>query len=281
MPRRPRRSPVRLPLAALVAAAALLAPAGAATAARDQRIDAAWRATDLQMDGSLGDWPSLARVDDGPVVAAQNDAETLYLAVASNDPIVREQLARGLVVWLDAAKRKAQTFGVRLEGLQHRPLPGATPDPGTGDPFARTFDLNRLDRFDLLGPAKLQRRLIDNPDDVGIALAAGVEDGTMVYELRLPLAKSDATPYAVGTRPGSTISLGLESPRDPRTPKTRNTLDDPWNTNVWIFDPYAAFYDWPRQPGSSDAARDRPLEPMDLIWTDLRLAAAPAGPADR
>src|SRR5690606_14414176 len=154
------------------------------------------------------------------------DAEALYLAIVSNDPTVREQLATGLVVWLDPTGRRRQTFGLRLEGLAPRPLAGATPTSASSG-LSSDRVLTTLEEFDLLGPARLQRRLIDSAAEVGIALASGVEDGTVVYELKVPLGKSDAAPHSVGVTPGATISLGLETPADPRPPRRRTELERP------------------------------------------------------
>jgi hypothetical protein len=264
---------------------AVIVPALVSTRAAAPSIAATWRVSDVSVDGSLADWPRLERIDSGPAVAAQNDGAMLYLAVATNDLEVREQLAMGLVVWLDGTARKAQTFGVRLEGLTRRPLPGAIPDAGASRPFDRNLALNRLDRFDLLGPAKLQRRLIDNPADVGVALAVGVEDGTIVYELRIPLAKTDGTPHAVDGKPGGMIMLGLESPADPRSASRRNRLEDPMNTNPWVNDPYGRTGPYgyggyfnpppPPEPGGSRPPKEVVIKPLKLMWADLRLAAAP------
>lgn len=245
-------------------------------AAADATIAATWRDGEVTVDGSMADWERLQRVDDGPAVAVQNDDTTLYVAVATNDVTVREQLATGLIVWIDATGRKRQTFGLRLEGLAPRPIAGATSNTSAGDLPDQV--LNRLESFDLLGPARLQRRLIDNAADVGIALASGVADGMIVYELKLPLAKTDATPQAVGVRPGATISLGLETPADPRPARQRNRLDDPTNTNPWVVNPYGGYFTQPPPPpgGSPRAPREVVIRPMKLLWVHVRLATPPA-----
>jgi hypothetical protein len=268
----------------LVLGCALLVPALVSTRAAAPSITATWRSGDVAVDGSLAEWPGLERVDGGPAVAAQNDGAALYLAVATNDVEVREQLAMGLVVWLDSTGRKAQTFGVRLEGLTRRPLPGATPDANANRPFDRDLAPNSLDQFDLLGPAKLQRRLIEHAADFGVALAVGVEDGTIVYELQIPLARTDGTPHAVDATPGARIALGLETPADPQSAGRRNRLDDPMNTNPWVNDPYGRYGPYgygryfpppPPEPGSSRQPKEIVIKPMKLMWTDLRLAPAP------
>jgi len=130
------------------------------------------------------------------------------------------------------------------------------------------------DAFDLLGPARLQRRLIDDPAGVGMQLSTGVEHGMIVYEMRMPLNASETAPHAVGARPGARISLGLETPEPPRV-RTRRRLDDPMNSNPWIYDPwgYGNYFRPPPPPGGGDRAREpEPVEPMDLVWATIQLA---------
>lgn len=246
-----------------------------AVRAQDATLSASWRGTEVTVDGSIRDWNSLTRVGAGPAVAVQNDDSALYIAIASNDPTVRVQLATGAIVWIDPSARRRQTFGLRLEGLTPRPIAGATSVPAND---LSDSVLNPLPAFDLLGPARLQRRLIDDAGAIGIALASGVEDGTIVYELKVPLAKNDAAPQAVGARPGTTVSLGIETPADPRPTRSgRNRLDDPTNTNPWL-DPwgYGGYFSTPPPPpGGRPRTQQDEFKPMKLVWATVRLATAP------
>jgi len=282
MTRHRRRSRHSL-LPGLLVAGGLLMATLIPARAQDGTVSAVWRSAEVAIDGSIADWSSLVRVGAGPAVAAQNDDTSLYLAIASNDPTVRVQLATGLIVWLDSTTRRRQTFGVRLEGLAPRPLAGTTPG-ASASPLSDRM-LTTLESFDLLGPARLQRRLIDNAADVGVALASGVEDATIVYELKIPMTRTEATPHAVGATPGATISLGIETPADPRPPRTRNRLADPMNTNPWVQDPwgYGGYFTQPPPPpgGYPRTPREVEFKPMRLVWTTVRLAAAPAASTPR
>lgn len=255
----------------------VIASSIAPTSGQNAAVTATWHDGRVIVDGSMTDWSSLARVATGPAVAVQNDASTLYLAVASNDPAVRIQLATGLIVWLDGTAQRRQTFGLRLEGLAPRPIRGTTTDTPANDLSKRL--LVPIEEFDLLGPARLQRRLIDDASAIGITLAAGVEEETIVYELRIPLEKTDATPQAIGVKPGATIGIALETPADPKGPRTRNRLDDPTNTNAWL-DPwgYGGYFTTPPPPpgGYPRAPKEVEFRPMRLVWMSVRLAAGPA-----
>jgi hypothetical protein len=260
--------------ASLVASAALLAPVEVSRA-QTSTIVATWRTAEIAVDGSTADWESLARIGEGPAVSARNDVDDLYLAIASSDPMVRVQLATGLIVWLDASGRRQQSFGLRLEGLAPRPLAGAAPTPSTSTLPDRV--VNPLDQFDLLGPARLQRRLIDDPGGAGFRLASGVENDTIVYEMRIPLVRTDATPHALGAKPGASISLGIETPPDLQRGRARNRLDNPMSTSPWVQDPwgYGGYFTTPPPPPGGRPRPPEELRPLRLVWTTVRLATAP------
>lgn len=255
--------------AALLMTSGAVSPALVSTSPAESALAATWRTGDIAVNGSAAEWTALTRVGDGPMIAVQNDGDALFLVVTSSDATVRRQLATGLVVWLDGSGKKAQTFGVRLEGLTRRPLPGETPDGRADLPRGGSF--RTLDAFDLLGPEKNRRRLIDDPDKVGITLASGVEDDSVVYELKLPLEKSAALPYAVGARPATTIAVGLETPADPKPARSR---DEPMPINPWLIDPYYGGYFNPPPPTNSADRAPKPtvLKPMKLLWVSVKLA---------
>lgn len=266
-----RTSRVSLHLAALsaVAAFSLGTPLALSSRGADAALTSTWRAADLAIDGSIADWPALARVDDGPAVAVQNDDASMFLAVASNDPTVRVQLATGLVAWIDGGNRHRQTFGVRLEGLAPR-VGGASTERPSGQVRAP------LDAFDLLGPARLQRRLIETPAAMGFEMASGVDGDLMVYELKVPLTAGPATPHAVGAGTGATVALGIETPADPRAPRNRNRLDNPTSTLPWVHDPwgYGGYFTQPPPPpgGWAREPKDEQFKPLKLMWMNVRLA---------
>jgi hypothetical protein len=274
-------TPVRLPRRArqLTATAALLLAAGLSSydaLAQASGLSAIWATTDVVIDGSMTDWDRLTRTGDGPAVAARNDGNTLYLAIGSSDPTVRVQLATGLIIWIDGTARRQQTFGLRLEGLAPRSLTG--PTSTTANLPDRV--LTPLDEFDLLGPARLQRRLIDTPAPLGFALASGVEHDTIVYELKVPLARTEATPHAVGAKPGATLSLGIETPPDLQRIRERRRLDNPTSTSPWVQDPwgYGGYFTTPPPPPGGRPRPPAELKPLDLVWTTIRLAAGPPSP---
>lgn len=260
-----RRATLPATLAALVG--------GALLSAQGPVLESAWRVREIVIDGQVGDWERLQRVGDGPAVAIDNDQTSLRVAVATNDEVVRRQLATGLVVWIDADGRRRQSFGLRLEGLVRRPLPGATPGATAATLPPGGTSSTVLDQVDVLGPGRGQRRLIEDPASVGIRAAVGTEGGAIGFEIEIPLERTPAAPHAVGARPGSTISVGLETPPDPKTPRERGPLDSSY---PYIYDPYWMFFN----PPPPTNAQNRPpkevvIKPLKLLWAGARLASPP------
>jgi hypothetical protein len=250
----PRLRAVPVFLLAVAWTAAVLTAAG---------LTSRWRTEAVGVDGLATDWPALDVVDRGVAVGAVNDDEFLHLVVTSEDAESAGLLATGLIVWLDASGRRAETFGLRLAGVVEPALPGMNPVP-TNAPPAGSISGHVLDRFDLLGPARGQRRLVDVTTDLGVEVASGLAADAVIYELKVPLAKTAARMYAVGAAPGRTIGLGIATPEQPRNPGQRQRLVG--NSGFIGGSPFrgGGF-----APYREDDGRRKPLE----VWTTLTLAS--------
>jgi hypothetical protein len=69
-----------------------------------------------------------------------------------------------------------------------------------------------IDDFDVYGPEKSERHRIRMDPAFGITMAAAMTEGTLVYELKLPMKKTEAHPYAVGAGPGSQLAFAVATP---------------------------------------------------------------------
>ena len=251
---------VRLPR--LLWASGVAATLAAATlAAAPAGLTSAWRGEAVTIDGLPSEWPKLEGLPRGPEISVANDDQFVYLFVSSGEEGMRDLLATGLVLWLDPNGGKAQTFGVWVPGVTLRPLPGSNPvipDSATG------VDAKTLDRFDLLGPGKSQRRLVDITPALGIALASATDDRRVMYEARIPLAKTAERPYAVGAAPGKTIGLGVATPEAPRDRSGRRDV---------LVGSSGTIGGNPWQGGGFAPFRERPesVKPLE-VWTTVRLA---------
>lgn len=185
------------------------------TAAAAGGLGSTWRAQPITVDGAPDEWPKLEALEKGPSVAVSNDDEFAYVFVAASDPQIASMIAGGVVLWFDQAGGKGQTFGVWIPGaIPPSPTAGiAPPTPPRG------LSTRVMDHFDLLGPGKNQRRLVDITPALGIELAGGTRDTEVLYEAKIPLKKSDAHPYAIGVGVGGTVGFGVATPDTPAREK--------------------------------------------------------------
>ena len=252
----------RAPLAGAVALCAF----GAALAAAPAPLRSAWRTAAVTIDGAPDEWPTLETVDKNLFAAALNDGEFLYLTVSTTDPGMRALLATGLNVGLDPTGKKEQTFGIWMGGVEPPLLPGMTPEAQRPSGTGRSG--RKLTEFDLLGPNKNQRRLIDITPESGLELATGTDDAAILYELKVPLASTGDRRFAVNTKPGATIALGLATPSSPRDRERRGRLVGSGGGYIGG-NPYGGGYNG-GQFADFPEPDDRP-KPIS-IWTTLTLA---------
>lgn len=250
--------------------------------ADDPVVVSRWKSQDVTIDGRVGDWAELAMIPKGPMVAALNDGDSLYLAIATKDSTVRRTLAAGLVVWLDPSGRSNADIGLQLPGSFILP-PGAKPGANV-DVSAQPAPPEEIDEVDWLGPGK-RRRLLTITPAFGVALASGTEGGVLAYELKLPLATSPAHPFAVGAEPGRTIAIGLFTPDVPKARRRRDPGSssgsmgggyNPYNP----YDPYGTgmyggmgVANGPPPMMQSEPSPEKP--PKMKLWLRLQLARQP------
>ena len=263
----------------IVAVAAIsMCIAGLAAA---ESIASHWRSREIRVDGVNDEWQNTVSFEDAMNIGAINDDQFLYLTVITSDEQRRRQFATaGLIVWLDASGGRKQSFGIKLPGA------GAFPGAGPGDQRRRgRFDASPPDAqtpppdvqtpaltyFELLGPRKDDRRRIERAADSGIEVAADSREGTLVYELKVPLAKTAAHEYAIGTETGRKIGLGLE------TPEIERPEVDARGGRRGIGGGRGGIGGFGRGGGRGGAGAERGVQPPKplKVWTTIRLAKLP------
>lgn len=266
-------------VAALIAGSAVLV-AGAGEIARGAdgpTVVSRWKTVAVTVDGRADDWTDLTTIPRGPSVAAANDAQSLALVVATSDATLRRTLASGLVVWLDPSGGEKADVGIQLPGSYVLP-PGA--NAASVDADAQPAPPDVIDEVDWLGPGRRRRLLTITPAE-GVALASGTEAGRLVYEIELPLQTSSAHPFAVGARPGSTVSIGLFTPDVPKTTRRRERASPGVSSGGYNpYDPYGTgiYGGMGVSSGPPPLLQSEPREekpPVMKVWVRLRLAAAP------
>ena len=176
-----------------------------------QTVNSRWKDQEIKIDGAAGEWPVLTPLDDNIAIAAANDTQDLYLAIATSDAQRRRQLAiTGLIVWLDAAGGKKETFGIRIPGSGFQ-MPAGRFGGGSQPPEPPQ---PKITYIELLCPGKDDRRRLDLSAESEVTVAAAVNEGTLLYEFRLPLAAASAAqPYGIGATTNRPVGLGLQTPK--------------------------------------------------------------------
>lgn len=220
--------PMRRPLSFISSVLALTCVAALAGAPPPAIFAAAWRAATVMVDGDDGDWtmPASEVVKTPLFMSVVNDDTHVYVRLRTSDPSARMQLVRGgLIVSFDPTGRDKRVLALkypvgmpppqpdaaerrrRSEGDDRdRRRPGETPPPAD----AATPVPNRVEIY---GPGRDDARSLVLDQAAGIEVRLARQQDSIVYELKVPLVRSEEHPFAVGARPGSVIGVGLESPK--------------------------------------------------------------------
>jgi hypothetical protein len=203
------------------------------------------------VDGHDDEWEAGGMAFGKPAVyvAAQNDGEFLYLCLRTSDPAARMRIMRqGLIVWFDPQGGKKKAFGIKFpvgggmmgEGQRtgggRRGGWGGQPGQGGGqqqppdrgqqqppDPDAQTPQdrdpqaqgprfVEPPNRLEILGPSKDDALSLTADKVPGVEVKVAQVEGVLIYEMKVPLAKTTERPYAVGAAAGAVVGLGLENP---------------------------------------------------------------------
>ena len=166
------------------------------------------------VDAQLNEWGGKLKTlssKDGLLVGMQNDDDHLYLSLSTrNVASIGSIMRAGLIIWVDPAGGKEKTFGIRF------PL-GLSMDE-TGDrrlSEGAAADRVRIERstqeVEIIGAdGQAIRRHKDSIP--GIAAEVEADQGVLTYEIQVPLAHTDGVLYAIGTKPGQEIGIGIATP---------------------------------------------------------------------
>lgn len=176
-----------------------------------------WQGEDIIVNGCDNEWrgnPDYHDPDRQVTIRVTNDAEAIFLCIATGDDALKKQFGRtGLTVWLDPLGGKAQTFGIHLpvggferlhQGTQTGNLKPAgnglqTPSPEPLKSLAITYQ----DTTESLAMT------IDEVRRTGIDVAFGqAGGGRWVYEFIIGFK---AAPCLSGLGPGMVVGVGIQS----------------------------------------------------------------------
>jgi hypothetical protein len=222
-----------------VATVLVVTAAAGVFAAKRLQIESRWRDRNVVIDGDNSEWAGPLRPldENHPIVmAATNDGQFLYVVLSSSDATVRRQILRqGLIVWFDPSGGDKKHFGVKFpvgllpeeaagrgRGRFRRDPDGGRPpnEPGSDDP-AQSDQPEPTNRLEVYGPQKDDAHSFVTDMAPGIAVKIGQVEGYLVYEIKVPLARTADTPYAIEAKPGALIGFGLETPKMERPARER------------------------------------------------------------
>ncbi len=184
-------------------------------------VRSTWRTDEIRVDGNPGEWDGkLVFTSDGKVgYGLANDSSFLYLCLKTDQATFRRVMAAGLTVWIDSTGQEQKLLGIHYPmgfsaARQERP---EDQEPTEAPPEESPGDQGELRRQSVRPPDEAEI-IVDGQhikvepgalSSYGIEVALGRSEGT--YELRLPLRPDVEGHFAVGTDPGKTCAVGLET----------------------------------------------------------------------
>ncbi|MGD9401868.1 MAG: hypothetical protein PVF95_06340 [bacterium] len=180
-------------------------------------LKSAWRDREIVIDGDATDWRGLTTyVEEGNIaVAVANDAEDLFICLHSPTREIAGQIVMsGLTVWFDPEGGFDRRFGV------HCPVGGYMPRRGGRETMDRDEMKDTIDGMvdeaanliELLGPDNTVYGTYAAGDIEGLEIALGYVSGRIIYELRLPLERTEERPYALGVNWEKKVGIGFLTP---------------------------------------------------------------------
>jgi hypothetical protein len=178
------------------------------------------RTGDIVIDGSNEDWQGALAYYDKQKVAlgTVHDNDYLYLCLLTTDRSLQMQIMHsGLTIWLAPQQGKKEKLGI------HYPISNAKmgrPEMNRNagrqqnadmekDPPASPLMMWSSDLEVLSADKKTMRREpAGNFKDIKAALRD--QEGTLIYELAVPLQTSERYRFAIGAKPGEPINLTME-----------------------------------------------------------------------
>jgi len=185
----------------------------------DIEINSQWRKQNIVIDGNDSDWGN-SLVPSGKInasVGIVNDSEYLYICLSTMDPEVENKiLGAGLTLWFQGSDNSNNKFGVCYPmGMRGNSMPPSDENIRPGD---GVFDPSKM--LETLLKSETSVELINGNNDTikipvselkDIHVKVALNDGKLVYELKMPLNQKHSTTYALNAGTGSTIRVSIES----------------------------------------------------------------------
>jgi hypothetical protein len=253
-------------------------------------LESKWRTKDVFVDGANTEWAGATTYfeDQKLSVGLQNDDEYLYLALFVGDKNTQAQIVmHGCTVWFDPSGKGEKEFGVHYplgigpggRGGEAGDRPSGSGEKGGGpggaqpdsDMLAEMLS-NQPRTVELLGPEPGEyhhQSLVDNKLEV-IAL---VHETSLVYEIKIPLARGGEFLYGIDAEPGMEIAVGVETPeiQRPERPEGMGRGRGGMGGGRGGMGGGRG-----GMGGGRGGSRPEPPAPLE-VWASVKLAPAPSG----
>jgi hypothetical protein len=156
------------------------------------------------------------------VIGLSNDRDFLFVLLRTSDAVMRSQILReGLVIWFDAKGGTKKQLGIqypigqqgggRLGGFGGG-RSGRSAPADSESMWEQAEASGALGSMEILGPGKDDRlrMVVAKSDAPKVRISS--DEGTVTYQIKIPLIATGEFHVAIGSAPGSMIGIGLTTP---------------------------------------------------------------------
>lgn len=256
----------------------------------DTVVESRWAAEPLRVDGVILEWIQTVMSQQKNLsieYAFENDARNFFGVLVFKDPRYLSSIEMtGITLYFGPAGGKQKDFGVRfrqknatadelIEMLekQGQALTEEKRAEIKTKPLYFLFEADAVNKKGDIIPLPETQGNVDPP----VFRISRGQDGSMVYEFRVPLASRDVHPAGVGSGPGELIKLGFEwggMTKEMRA-AMRGRGDMPDQSRVSDEDARGERGQDESAGSSPSLARSAQGPKQYSFWVDLKLAQAP------
>lgn len=181
-----------------------------------------WLDREIKVDGKSDEWVgAMAYFESQNIsVGVLNDNDFIYICMIADEPQIRSQvIGRGLMLWFDPEGGSKKSFGIKypvgiqMEGGFQRPgAEGRREDFQDRDKRMQELLEDSSSELEILASGRKEGKRMFVEEARGLEVKLAAYSGMIVYECKIPFSPSDEYPYAVGTKAGDMIGIGIETP---------------------------------------------------------------------
>jgi hypothetical protein len=187
-------------------------------------LQSKWADKDIVIDANDDEWKDINQYNDEKTkttIGVLNDESNVYMCLTTSDlEILNSFIKSGFIIWLNGTGAKDKQLGIRFPVVEQAGSggkgapggPGANGGPGgpggPGEQGGSSVDVSQLK---ILTSEKDKGTLfkVDELAKKGVSARIAMRDAKLVYELKMPLNKTEVTPYAVEPSAAHNIGAGF------------------------------------------------------------------------